>query len=98
MVSDVYMIFLTALALFGMYKIVEEFAVRYFLCNCAETMVLVLYSEGADVCATVNYLHNIFDESQIIVVAEKQISCPLVQTMTTEELLRFITNDLFTKN
>ena len=98
MISEVYMIFITALAVFGLYCIAENILIHINCRNSPKTVVLVVYDETKDVYGTVDYLHNNIFNCHIMIVAEKENICPLADCVTAEDLHQYITNDLFTKN
>ena len=98
MISDVYMIFITALAVFGLYCIAENIMMHINCRNGAKTVVLVVYDESKNVYGTVDYLHNNIFNCNIMVVAEEENICPMAGCVTVEDLHQYITNDLFTKN
>ncbi len=99
MVSDIYMIFLTAFAIFGIFSIMEDIVMYLSYRKSAKNVVIVFGGDNdATVYNTVQYLHNTLYNSYIIVVSEGNSLCEEARYMTKEELLKYIKNDLFTKN
>ena len=97
MVFDVYMIFITAFALFGAFCLIESIVMGIKYGRCSETVTIIKYNNERAVLATVEYLHNTLYNNKIIIVSDNGERCLLAPTVTQEELHKYITNDLFTK-
>ena len=95
--SDVYMIFLTAFALFGAFSLIESVVMGIRYGKCSETITIIKYDNEIQVLNTVEYLHNTLYNNEIVIVSDKEEECVLAPTVTHEELYKYITNGLFTK-
>lgn len=99
MLSDIYMIILTAFAVFGLFCISEEIITAIRLSNAPKSITVLLYDRHFDTYNTVQYIHNTLHNNEIIMLSESSNDiCPLAATVTPDELHKYITNALFTKN
>ena len=99
MLSDIYMIILTAFAVFGLFCIAEEIITAIRLSDAPKSVTVLLYDRHFDTYNTVQYIHNTLYNNEIIMLSEDSNDiCPLATTVTPDELHKYITNALFTKN
>ena len=99
MIADVYMIFITAFALFGLYSFAEQLIVLFRRRNSPKSVTVMKYEKDMNLYHTINHLHNSLFNNEILLLSDNpEDTCPLATTVTQEELLKFITFDLFTKN
>ena len=99
MIADVYMIILTAFALFGAYSFAEQIIILFRRRNSPKSVTVMKYEKDMNLYHTINHLHNSLFNNEILLLSDNpEDICPLATTVTPEELLKFITFDLFTKN
>ena len=98
MVCDLYMIILTALAIFGLYSIAEEIVYCFNTSKMVDLLVILDGSDEIMAIQTVNYLQNLMINANVMVITDKKEVHNSIATITKEELIEYITNDLFTKN
>lgn len=95
---DVYMIFITAFAVFGLFCLVESIAMYICYRNSCETVTVIKYTEEYSTQNTIQYLNNTLYNNQVVVLSQEKIIFPQADTVSVEELHKYITNALFTKN
>ena len=99
MLHDVCFIFITAFAFFGLYCFIDAFVMATKNFHSPHTVTIMQYTGHRDMYGAISYIHNTLYNNEIILVAEDaSIQCPLAQTVTAEELHKYITIALFTKN
>ena len=98
MVCDLYMIILTAFAIFGLYSIAEEIVYCFNASKMVDLLVILDGSDEIMAIQTVNYLQNLMINANVMVITDKKEVNNSIATITKEELIEYITNDLFTKN
>ena len=99
MISDVYMIILTAFALFGAYSLAEQLIVICKRHNSPKSVTVMKYEKDLNLYHAINHMHNeIFNNEVLLISDNPEDTCPLAPVVAPEELLKFITFDLFTKN
>ena len=99
MISDVYMIILTAFALFGAYSFAEQLIVICRRHNSPKSVTVMKYEKDLNLYHAINHMHNKLFNNEIILISDNpEDTCPLAPVVAPEELLKFITFDLFTKN
>ena len=96
MVCDLYMIIFTALAIFGLYSIVEEIVYCFNASKIVGSLVILDGSDEVMAIKTVNYLQNLMINANVMVITDKKEVNNSIATITKEELIEYITNDLFT--
>ena len=70
MAFDVYMIFITAFALFGAFCLIESIVMGIKYGRCSETVTIIKYDNERAVLNTVEYLHNTLYNNKIIIVSD----------------------------
>ena len=98
MIFDVYMIVITAFAVFGLFCLVENIAMHICYRNSCETVTIVKYSGEYSTQSTIQYLNYTLYNNQVVVVSGEKIIFPQADTVPLEDLHKYITNALFTKN
>ena len=95
---DVYMIFITAFAVFGLYCLVESIVMYMCFRNSCETVTIIKYNGEYSTQNTIQYLNNTLYNNQVVVVSKEKIIFPQADAVSEEDLHKYITNALFTKN
>ncbi len=98
MVSDFYLIFLTALAIFGLYSIVKEVMLCFRAGDISALLIVVDGSDETMAYQSADYIKNLLADANVVVLTDKQNIGVDIETKTKDELMEYITNDLFTKN
>lgn len=68
--NDIYIIILTAFAVFGMYSAVEVFFTLYTAHNSPCSVTLIKYTDSEKTFSKRRYIHNSVDNNSIIIVGE----------------------------
>ena len=98
MLFDIYMIILTAFAIFGFYCLAEQFIMAAKYSQAPKTVTILKYDGAISTYDTVQFLHNSLYNNEIVVLSDNPShSCPYAATISQGELSQYITNALFTK-
>ncbi len=96
---DVFFIAVTAFAFFGLYCFIDALVMSVRYSDAPRTVTIMEYDGSPSAYSTISYIHNTLYNNEIILVADGKIpDCPLAKTLTQEELHKYITFTLFTKN
>lgn len=99
MLHDVCFIFITAFAFFGLYCFIDAFIMSARNLHSPCTITIMRYTGEKDMYNAISYIHNTLYNNEIILVTEDDgVQCPFATTVTGEELHKYITIALFTKN
>ncbi|MBQ6850412.1 MAG: hypothetical protein IJN77_05175 [Oscillospiraceae bacterium] len=99
MLYDIYMIILTSLAVFGLFGIVEWRVMSVRFSKASRSVTVLAADKSFSTYDTILYIHNTLYNNEIIVVSDGENTVfPMATTVSAEELHRYITNALFTKN
>ncbi len=99
MLFDIYMIFLTAFAIFGLFCLIEQIVMAVKYSSSPKSVTILNYDAAFSTYDSIRYIHNTLYNNEILVVSENPATvCPLATTVSQAELLKYITNALFTKN
>ena len=99
MLFDIYMIFLTAFAVFGLFCLIEQIVMAIKYSSAPKTITLIRYDAAFSTYDTIRYIHNTLYNNEIVVLSDNPDNiCPMATTVTIDGLHKYITNALFTKN
>lgn len=98
MLSDVYMIIVTAFALFGFYCLAEQVITAIKYSDTPKTITIIKYDASYRTYDAIQYIHNTLYNNETVVISDNPDNkCPLATTVRPGELSQYITNALFTK-
>ncbi len=98
---DIYIIVLTAFAVFGIYSFIEIIVTLYDSCNSPASVVIMRYSDREKTCSKIHYIDNAVYNNRIILVTDEDIQHNIYPgcTVCREcEISRAVAQRLFTKN
>ena len=98
MFSDAYNIIITAFALFGLYSFIDGVIMYLRYGRGAQTVTVIKYEDEYSVLNTIEYLNNALYNNSVVVVSDQKTDSPVIPIVTLDELHKYITNALFTKN
>lgn len=99
MLFDIYMIILTAFAVFGLFCFAEQIVMTIRYSSSPKTVTVIRYDAAFPTYDTIRYIHNTLYNNEIVVLSDNpDHQCPMATTVSVEGLHKYITNALFTKN
>lgn len=98
MLFDVYMIVITAFALFGMFCLAEQIIMAIKYGDSPKSVTILRYDASYKTYDTIRFIHNSLYNNEIVVLSDNSAhKCPMATTISQGELSQYITNALFTK-
>ena len=98
MLFDIYMIFLTSFAIFGIYCAIDMLKVVFYHNKMPKSITILKYNDEKYTKIKVDLLQDTINNNDILLIGSDEMNIyPDTKLMSKDDLLLYIKNEMFTK-